>query len=178
MERRSRSSSKRNISSSSKHLSLNMDSMIQGFHQLGQKQNSRTLSPDRRSKPSLSSSRDLTFPKTSPHHSKAGSYNQYNHPALTLPTSSSIALGVNGTSKSSLPAPPPRAPVTSISTANGSGDSVTSSHSSSSMCQKDSLRFSSSPQQQVNQWFKSDSLLSWLLMLIVSQLPSCQTKGS
>ena len=154
MERRSRSSSKRNGSSNLKHQSLNVDNMIQGFHQTGQKQNSRTLSPDRRSKPSLgggsSSTRDLTFPKTSPHHNKSGSYNQYNHPALTLPTSSSIALGVNGTaSKSSLPAPPPRAPVTSLTNGGGEVHSSSSSYSSSSMSQKDSLRFSSSPQQQV-----------------------------
>ena len=88
---------------------------------------SRTLSPDRRNNGSGTGGRN--FPKTSPHAHKSGSYNQYTHPPpppLTLPpstTSSHVALGINGTTahtnnnhvigKSSyqLPAPPPRAPM-------------------------------------------------------------------
>ena len=88
---------------------------------------SRTLSPDRRNNGSGNGGRD--FPKTSPHAHKSGSYNQYTHPPpppLTLPPStisSHVALGINGTTvhtnsnhvigKASyqLPAPPPRAPM-------------------------------------------------------------------
>ena len=118
---------------------------------------SRTLSPDRRNS-------STSFPKTSPHHNKSGSYNHYTQPPLTLP---GIALGVNG--KTNPPAPlPPRAPVQSssslltepnnnVKTVNNKllqvvGGSITTpptSSSSASGSPPASLQHVSSPQQQV-----------------------------
>ena len=136
MERRSRSTNRRADQSSSRHASLGRlptdptDAKLNGYHHSLLNRpggDSRTLSPDRRN--------STSFPKTSPHHNKAGSYNQYTHPPLTLPTS--IALGVNGTKQ---PAPPPRAPVQS---------SALTEAKKPSSSPPASLQHTSNPQQQV-----------------------------
>ena len=118
MERRSRSQNRRS-SDQNRHTSLGRDNLGPTQKPLAFPSSSlhsrpggdsRTLSPDRRN------SNGTTFPKTSPHHNKAGSYNHYTQPPLTLPTS--IALGINGSTRTinnnNPPAPlPPRVPVSS-----------------------------------------------------------------
>ena len=118
MERRSRSQNRRS-SDQNRHASLGRDNLGPTQKPLAFPSSSlhsrpggdsRTLSPDRRN------SNGTTFPKTSPHHNKAGSYNHYTQPPLTLPTS--IALGINGSTRTinnnNPPAPlPPRVPVSS-----------------------------------------------------------------